>query len=502
MAVPRAKKKVDAPPPLVAHTPQQAMAQSPRDLDSIAVYADSIARTEPELSEYINVGVQIEREATPELLARKDELWRAHGEQWLSNWNSPIELFAPRFHGIAGLPASVRIDEELPDDLAAFEEQVAQFPIATLSTYKVNQRGLVSLTPLALLRRIDTLIISSTTKVKLGKPTLAWLHGLQLAHLRSISLSGVDVTPEGIRAVLDSLPALRELRMFDCFVTVECIDAIAESRVAANLEKLDLAHNRIGSAAIRTIASFPELRELDLRRNDIGDDICETEPPQLPITALAVDDNKRLGAKGLAWLVAAMPELRRITLGRDMKAPTIRALAPIAAQLEVVHGSWLPLDAKSALIGMVGPNLTELTFSGDCQRLDLAKLTSLRRLELGDITEADVRALTTLPFDKLEYLELCSPITDRHAQQFLEASNLPALRTLYIRSRVLTTAGIGALLEMPQLAELQIMYAKLAGASRLKPRAHPFRFELVHHNLSPREAARLSAVWGERLLLL
>ena len=107
-------------------------------------------------------------------------------------------------------------DLGLSDDLAAFEEQVAQFLIATLSTFEVNQRGHVSLTPLALAAPDRQLIISWDSKVKLGKPTLAWLHGLQLVQLRSILLSVSSDAYLAVGAELSAASVMRQLAHVPC----------------------------------------------------------------------------------------------------------------------------------------------------------------------------------------------------------------------------------------------------------------------------------------------
>lgn len=103
----------------------------------------------------------------------------------------------------------------------------------------------------------------------------ALVSAAKLASLVALNLDSNAIGDEGASALVRSsagLPALERLSMADNDIGVDGALALACSTLAARLNVLDLAHNRLGDSGAEAVAfqSWPGLRELRLADNGVG----------------------------------------------------------------------------------------------------------------------------------------------------------------------------------------------------------------------------------------
>ncbi|HEY0254385.1 MAG TPA: hypothetical protein VGC41_22815, partial [Kofleriaceae bacterium] len=320
-----------APPLPAATTVGETIALDPDNLDAIAIYGDTLAG-DP-LGEYINVSCRLARAGDPGLEQRKRELWRQHGANWLAGWNTPTRLFDERMVSRVGLPSELVFDEKVPAELAALDQRISGFPIATITLRNLTSRDITRLSELAVMRRIVTLIVSTSSKRKLGAAFATWLAEQGFANLRSLQLGSIEYADTSVRAIVASMPRLRSLHFGYSNVTAESIRSLADTAAPAAIEKLYLRHNPLGSTVLPAFAGWTALRDVNLAACDLGDDLLETPLPELAIERLVIEDNPRLGVTGLASLLARLPALVALDLGSEATPPMIETLLPIATRL-------------------------------------------------------------------------------------------------------------------------------------------------------------------------
>ncbi len=97
-------------------------------------------------------------------------------------------------------------------------------------------------------------------------------------------------------------------------LTAEGLAELAQSPAAARLEELSLRYTPMGSAMAPVLSRFPGLRRLNPQAVDVGDDVTDSPATRIAATDVNCVDNPRLGARGLAWLLRALPDLRSLQL--------------------------------------------------------------------------------------------------------------------------------------------------------------------------------------------
>jgi hypothetical protein len=492
-----------------AATPAEAVALAPHDVETLSVYADSLSTSDAALGEYINTSIQLHR-MTPDdpervvVDARARSLFKANGPRWTRTWNTPTLVLEERYAEFCGLPCGISL-EGVPSSLADLDAQLTGLPIQTLRIGAISTRDLAKLEGLATLRRISELLVVGSRKHKLAKPALAWLAAQALANVKKLHLYSVIASGSALRDVLDTMPDLDTLTVMSGELSADGLELVASSAAAARIECLYLGYNPLGSAAAPLFAGFPRLDKVDLGHVDLGDDVADLPPPQMMVTKLDVAGNPRLGLRGMRWLVAAMPQLREVTLPDSLAPDGIAAIVPIASQLEAIDASWMDLPAKRVLVDTViarAPALRRLDLTGDGGGLarEIVKHTQLDKLELGTVDHDDLAALAGAT--TVSELGLGDGANDEAITALARTAKLPNLRTLHVHSHDLTEQGIRALLraEWPRFSRLELMYARIGSAEVLDVPDRPFVLRLFKCEISKTQLAHLRRAWGERLV--
>ncbi|WP_103964884.1 leucine-rich repeat domain-containing protein [Nonomuraea solani] len=111
------------------------------------------------------------------------------------------------------------------------------------------------------------------TEVRPGRLDVGPLAGLDAGRLTELDLSYLDLGPDGAETLATSLRAdrLRTLELRYCRIGDAGLAAFAASPYLGGLRSLHLQRNRVSAEGVRSLHRFPELTELDLRYNRIGE---------------------------------------------------------------------------------------------------------------------------------------------------------------------------------------------------------------------------------------
>lgn len=506
-----------APAPVVAPIakampadPEQAMAEHPDDLDARAVYGDWLAQQGDPVGDYIVAACRLASvgEADPgraELAQRVDALLLASKEAWQRRFNTPEPLFNDRTTRVGGLPEAVRL-QSVPKDPKGLDVQLARLPLRSIAFY-TGAADLQRATSLRSLKRVQALEIHGDSKTKLGKNVVDWLVGLHLDQLHSLHLYRVSLGVAEASKLLSTLPRLESLQLYRCDITPEVLQAIGASAAASKLTSLSLTTNPVGSAGLQQLSRFPALRSLDLADTDVGDDVAQLDSVEpLAVTSLDLSENQRLMARGLAWVARTFPKLTELVVPKSLDPAGVDALMPLAAHLVRLGASGTELPARQRLVSQLLPRakgLRILDFDiGPTEGLiePILALDCIEALDLDHTTPADLLAIAQSPSARhLRHLDV-DDLDDETATRFARSEHLRGLRTMRVSSRALGHAGIRALLTLPALRKLTVLYAKLKEAD-LAPANRIPELELVLRSCEVTPAAKRSllAAWQHHL---
>jgi uncharacterized protein (TIGR02996 family) len=474
---------------------EQAMLLRPDDLSIRQVYADSLVERGDPHGEYIAVCCELERgdppraeersEATPragaerpisrraELEARREELERAHLETWLKGWNTPHPLFRGRGDLYAGFPKALWL-QKLPKDVASLDEQLARLPLFELLLSDMGVRTLERVAKLAVFSRLRLLQIRGSNKHKLGRSTVKLIASSRLEALRTLTLHKVPMLGEDARALLDSLPSLRELRLSGCDISAAKLEQMSQSKSVGGVQRLDLDGNPL--AALPGLASWSSLEHLGVASCELDEALAEQPVVEHVVTSLDLVNNRRLDEAAMKWIVAAFPGLRRLAIPRHLAPPALDALLPLAASLERLDANGLDPAAQRHLVDRLLPragSLRQLSLQS-CEPGLVSAILSAARLEAleaalgrltdedltiiadhpaaaglhrlvvgGDLSDAGVEALAASSrLQRLERLEIYGPtVSERAARRLIASDSLPALRQLWLRESQVEDPG-------------------------------------------------------------
>jgi uncharacterized protein (TIGR02996 family) len=306
-----------------------AVLADPDNDDARRVYADLLSQHGDPRGEFILIDIALDGPLSirkrAELDARRAELLKAHGKTWF-----PYALAAKRvrhgfLHTVIGAFKQIKTaaaklfdaepvvevqitdieDEETVEKLVeakwlakvrrlvlrgqigdeGFASLCASPHTANLTALNVtaHELGAEALDGLgAGLPRCTTLVLTANPFGDDGLTALRrWKH---LAGIETLYLSGCELTGDGVRTLLDnfSLPRLDKL----CLTNNEELgDEGAGAIVAAadrlpRLRHLELANTGISESAVAALraATLPALRRIDLRRNDLDEDLAARDP--------------------------------------------------------------------------------------------------------------------------------------------------------------------------------------------------------------------------------
>ncbi|MFG6194589.1 TIGR02996 domain-containing protein [Nonomuraea sp. JJY05] len=109
--------------------------------------------------------------------------------------------------------------------------------------------------------------------VRPGRLAMRALDGLDLGRLTGLDLSYLDLGPDGAELLAASLRTdrLRTLELRYCRIGDAGLAVLAASPYLGGLRRLHLQRNRVSAEGVRSLHRFPELTELDLRYNHLGE---------------------------------------------------------------------------------------------------------------------------------------------------------------------------------------------------------------------------------------
>jgi hypothetical protein len=117
----------------------------------------------------------------------------------------------------------------------------------------------------------------------------------RLAKLTELSLTGIDLGEQGLRALARTATARRlvTLELERCRLTNACVRLLRPLLAEGKLRKLSLSSNRLTAAGAKTLASWPELRrlhDLELPGIEMGSkavDLVDRSPHRYPFLMLS-----------------------------------------------------------------------------------------------------------------------------------------------------------------------------------------------------------------------
>ncbi len=267
--------------------------------------------------------------------------------------------------------------------------------------------------------------------------------------------------------LLAELKSLRSLNLSDSSFNDDSL-AVLE-KVTDRLTNLDLRGCQLSDIATPMIARFTELRALRFSgkngKTSIGDDGLAALAALKNLKVLALDD-LWIGSTGIEAL-AALKNLEELYLaGTVIDDDTCKTIAGFPrlkklrlARTQVSDDGLATLSTCSSLEDL---DLSENSLITDAGMVHLAKLTSLKKLNLWRVQISDDGALLLAPLTKLNWLNLDNSKLGDRGLPLLK--NMNALTFLHIGSTQVTEAGASALFHLKTLKDLKLTRTAL-GAS-------------------------------------
>ncbi len=302
------------------------------------------------------------------------------------------------------LGAKVVVDKELPGA-----------PVVEVDLIRTNVDDDM-LQVLAPLKHLRTLSLFGRKISGIGLRDLA-----HLGELKSLDLSRSQVTDEGLK-VVSQFESLEVLKLETAeHITLAGIEYLAALK---NLRTLDLQVTGATAAWAKQISSFPQLQNVDLRENPIGDAGIESIVKLLDLRGLGLDGTditdkgvRRLTVltklerlelsdnyitdESVVPLLAGLSELRSVRLSRTPVTPKVLDALPRLRHLEELHLPEFPLSEASAQLLVPHSQLRVLWASDASDRsLEiLSEMTSLRDLLVAPaerVTDAGIAHLAKM----------------------------------------------------------------------------------------------------------
>lgn len=275
-----------------------------------------------------------------------------------------------------------------------------------------------------------------------------------LARLEGLSLAQTHITDSSL-AVVETLPALRELDLFFC----EHITDSGASRLrgAPNLRELNVRGTKIGDSGVQFLTELRQLRTLDVGITEISDATIELLERLPNLESLAIGGNQ-IAEAGVARL-RSLKGLRHLDLsGAQVTDSGIWAVKVTDLNLDEI-GALSGLE--SLVLAAPSPEYVDSVSSGvprlrgaiivtDFGASHLAGLVNLRRLNVAR------SALTAAGIEQLQSLTRLEELVLAHAKAINDSAGpalakLRALRVLDVSYTEFGDVGLAALRDHPTL---------------------------------------------------
>lgn len=270
----------------------------------------------------------------------------------------------------------------------------------------------------------------------------------QLRQLRTLRWADLDMDDRQAEAIARSpnLTGLKRLDIHSAQFGYEGAQALAESRLLAQLEALDFSHSRIPEDCLAVVLRSPQLtrlKELYLRNTAICYEPLEAiRERNWPLEVLNIGGNQM--------------DLESL---QGMLAETCRSLQ----QLDMHEGDLDGNDFAVCTEGVALPELKEWNLAENAldavairrlKDLSLAPLEDLN-LDRNQIGNAGVAELVTIPLPRLKSLDLQqNGLGDDAIQQLIRWPGLAQLEKLSLAGNDVTDAGVQALADSPRVGNL------------------------------------------------
>lgn len=284
----------------------------------------------------------------------------------------------------------------------------------------------------------------------------------------AIDVSFHKLTPASeVLEQLSLLPNLLSLNFADSSFSDASLPVL--QKVTNQLTSLDLRGCELSDKATDTIARFAGLRVLRFSgkngKTSIGDDGLKSFSACRSLKVLALDD-LWISTAGLQTLAELrdMEELYLAGTVVDDDSSKIFAAFPKLRKLRLARTQVgdATLETLSVCSTLQELDLSENSLITNAGMAHLAKLTSLKKLNLWRVQISDEGALLLAPLTKMEWLNLDNSKLGDAGLPLLQ--NMKALTFLHIGSTQVTEAGAPALFHLKTLKDLKLTRTALGSS--------------------------------------
>ena len=258
---------------------------------------------------------------------------------------------------------------------------------------------------------------------------------------------------------LSELKSLRALNLADSSFSDDALPAL--DKVSLTLANLDLRGCSLSDKATSSIARFTSLKALRFSgkngKTSISDDGLKALTACKSLKVLALDD-LWIGTPGIEAL-ASLAELEELYLANtvvDDDAAKFIAAFPKLKKLRLAKTqvSDAALETLSARTSLEELDLSENSLITNAGMAHLAKLTSMKKLNLWRVQLSDEGALQLASLTKMLWLNLDNSKLGDGGLPLLK--DMKALTFLHIGSTQVTEAGAPALFHLTTLKDLKL----------------------------------------------